>query len=185
MSMEFSRQEYWCGGPFLSPGNLPNLGIKPWFPTLQADSLLSEPPLVSLGFSKKKNNLQSLHFKIKMSTKVALKTVLIGLLEDFSGGPVVKTSSCQWREHEFHPRLKLFHIAHTQKMYFHMIRAIFFKFTHANIKNTYKTRVDLILTWWLTSYYIGTVSLGSQTTFQLTVASQDGPLTPAAYSNPL
>ena len=44
MSMEFSRQEYWCGGPFLSPGNLPNLGIKPWFPTLQADSLLSEPP---------------------------------------------------------------------------------------------------------------------------------------------
>ena len=50
----------------------------------------TEPPLVSLGFSKK-NNLQSLHFKIKMSTKVALKTVLIGLLEDFSGGPVVKT----------------------------------------------------------------------------------------------
>ena len=44
MSMEFSRQEYWCGLPFLSPGNLPNLGIKPWFPTLQADSLLSEPP---------------------------------------------------------------------------------------------------------------------------------------------
>ena len=42
--MEFSRQEYWSGLPFPSPGDLPNPGIKPGSPTLQADSSLSEPP---------------------------------------------------------------------------------------------------------------------------------------------
>ena len=40
--MEFSRQEYWSGLPFPSPGNLPNLGIKPRSPSLQSDSLPSE-----------------------------------------------------------------------------------------------------------------------------------------------
>ena len=44
LSMEFSRQEYWGELPFPSPGNFPNPGIKPGSPTLQADSLLSEPP---------------------------------------------------------------------------------------------------------------------------------------------
>ena len=32
-SMGFSRQEYWSGLPFPSPGDLPDLGIKPWSPT--------------------------------------------------------------------------------------------------------------------------------------------------------
>ena len=41
--MRFSRQEYWSGLPFPSPGHLPYPGIEPWFSTLQADSLLSEP----------------------------------------------------------------------------------------------------------------------------------------------
>ena len=44
LSMEFSRQEYWSGLPFPSPGYLPNSGIEPWPPVSQADSLLSEPP---------------------------------------------------------------------------------------------------------------------------------------------
>ena len=44
LSMEFSRQEYWSGLSFPSPGDLPNPGIKLGSPTLQADSLLSEPP---------------------------------------------------------------------------------------------------------------------------------------------
>ena len=44
LSMGFSRQEYWCGLPFLSPGHLPNPEIKPAFPALQVDSLPSEPP---------------------------------------------------------------------------------------------------------------------------------------------
>ena len=41
--MEFSRQEYWSGLPFPSPGYLPDPGIEPGSPTLQADALLSEP----------------------------------------------------------------------------------------------------------------------------------------------
>ena len=42
LSMEFSRQEYWCGVPFPSPGALPYPGTKPRSPALQADSSLSE-----------------------------------------------------------------------------------------------------------------------------------------------
>ena len=43
-SLGFSRQEYWSGLPFPSPGDLPNPGIKPGSPVLQADALPSEPP---------------------------------------------------------------------------------------------------------------------------------------------
>ena len=43
-SMGFSRQEYWSGLPFPSPGDLPDLGIKPRSPAFQADALTSEPP---------------------------------------------------------------------------------------------------------------------------------------------
>ena len=44
LSMGFSRQEYWSGLPFPSPGDLPSPGIEPGSPTLQADALPSEPP---------------------------------------------------------------------------------------------------------------------------------------------
>ena len=44
LSMGFSRQGYWSGLPFPSPSDLPNPGIEPGSPALQADSLLSEPP---------------------------------------------------------------------------------------------------------------------------------------------
>ena len=44
LSMEFSRQEYWSGLPFSSSGDLPHPGIEPRPPTLQAESLPSEPP---------------------------------------------------------------------------------------------------------------------------------------------
>ena len=43
-SMGFSRQGYWSGLPFPSPGDLPDLGIEPGSPALQADALPSEPP---------------------------------------------------------------------------------------------------------------------------------------------
>ena len=42
--MGFSRQEYWRGLPSPSPGDLPDPETKPRSPTLQADSLPSEPP---------------------------------------------------------------------------------------------------------------------------------------------
>ena len=44
LSMGFSRQEHWNGLPFPSPGDLPDPGIEPRSPTLQADALPSEPP---------------------------------------------------------------------------------------------------------------------------------------------
>ena len=52
--MEFSRQEYWSGLPFPSPEDLPDPGIEPGSPKLQADTLPSQPLgktsyLVSLG----------------------------------------------------------------------------------------------------------------------------------------
>ena len=50
--MGFSRQEYWSALPFTSPGDLPNSGIEPEFPALQADSLPAElpgKPLIVLG----------------------------------------------------------------------------------------------------------------------------------------
>ena len=44
LSMGFSRQEYWSGLPFHSPGDLSDPGIKPLSPELLADASLSEPP---------------------------------------------------------------------------------------------------------------------------------------------
>ena len=44
LSMEFSRQEYWSELPVPFPGDLPDPGIEPGSPILQADSLPSEPP---------------------------------------------------------------------------------------------------------------------------------------------
>ena len=44
LSMGFSKQEYWNGVPFPSPGDLLNPGIEPGSPALQADALSSEPP---------------------------------------------------------------------------------------------------------------------------------------------
>ena len=47
-AMGFSRQECWSGLPFPSAGDLPNPGIEPGSPTLQADALPSESPVLAL-----------------------------------------------------------------------------------------------------------------------------------------
>ena len=52
--MGFSRQEYWSGVPFPSPGDLSNPGIKPTSPSFQADTLTAEPP----GKLKKDTHIQ-------------------------------------------------------------------------------------------------------------------------------
>ena len=44
LSMGFSRQAYWSGLPFPSPGDLPDPGIEHGSPALQADAVTSEPP---------------------------------------------------------------------------------------------------------------------------------------------
>ena len=53
LSMEFSRQEYWSGLQFPSPGDLPDPGIEPGSPELQVDSLPTEPPGKSISFVKR------------------------------------------------------------------------------------------------------------------------------------
>ena len=61
LSMGFSRQEHWSGLAFPSPGDLPNPGIEPGSPALQADALSSEPPgkpkLVEVSLKKLKIEL--------------------------------------------------------------------------------------------------------------------------------
>ena len=54
--MEFSKQEYWSGLPFPSPGDLLNPGIELRYPALQADILRSEPP------RKEQDLKEGLHF---------------------------------------------------------------------------------------------------------------------------
>ena len=49
LSMEFSRQEYWSRLPFPSPGDLPNPGIEPRSPALQADHLSHGEALYSIA----------------------------------------------------------------------------------------------------------------------------------------
>ena len=61
VSTGFSRQEYWSGLSFPCPGDLPDPGIEPWSPALQADSLPTEPrgnpiKLTTLQLKKKKGN---------------------------------------------------------------------------------------------------------------------------------
>ena len=55
LSMEFSRQEYWSGLPFPSPGDIPNPGIKYRSPALKTDSLPSEPPGKPKTLNKNEN----------------------------------------------------------------------------------------------------------------------------------
>ena len=57
LCLEFSRQEYRSGWPFPSLGDRPDPGIKPGFPSLQADSLLSVPPGKPNNFISIKINL--------------------------------------------------------------------------------------------------------------------------------
>ena len=72
--MEFSRQEYWSGLPFPSPGDLPDPGIKPRSPALQADSLPSEPLemyrwlliLESVGGGKKLGGKEEVELSLKV-----------------------------------------------------------------------------------------------------------------------
>ena len=59
-SIGFSRQEYWSGLPFPSPGDLPDPGIEPGSPALEADALTSEPPgKQSLGEKKESPQVQN------------------------------------------------------------------------------------------------------------------------------
>ena len=80
LSMGFSRQECWSGLPFPSLGDLPNPGIEPGSPALQADALPSEPP--GNGLLK---GTKVLRVRLKyilrtndstLNTKVEIKTII-------------------------------------------------------------------------------------------------------------
>ena len=60
--MGFPRQKYWSGVPFPSPGDLPNSGIKPGSPALQADALLPEPTVETVRTWQMTQGFTSLHF---------------------------------------------------------------------------------------------------------------------------
>ena len=95
-SMGFSRQEYWCGFLFPSPGDLPNPGIEPRSPALQADSLTSEPP----GLRKVMTNLDSLlkSRDITLPTKVHLvKAMVFPLLIMYSYESWTMKKAEHWR----------------------------------------------------------------------------------------
>ena len=67
LSKGFSRQEYWSGLPFPSPGDLPNPGVDPGSPALQTDFLSSEPPgtpSVKYWASNVPVGVNSLHFSL-------------------------------------------------------------------------------------------------------------------------
>ena len=64
LSIEFSMQKYWSWWLFPTPGHLPNSGIEPRSPALQADSLPSEPPGMTFHTQAKEPQWTAKNFKI-------------------------------------------------------------------------------------------------------------------------
>ena len=91
LSMEFSKQEYWSGLPFLFPGDLPNPGMEAGSPELQGDSLPSEPPgktSLYLGQKKERKNVKLLsRVQLFMTSWTAAGQVppSMGFLKQYSG----------------------------------------------------------------------------------------------------
>ena len=71
--MEFSRQEYWSGLPFPSPGDLPNPGIKPSSSALQADSLPSENVYLVVKYMSSIQSYPENIFKLINAIKPGIK----------------------------------------------------------------------------------------------------------------
>ena len=61
LSMGFPRQEHWCGLPFPSSGDLPDLGIEPASPTLAGGFFTAEPPEMIIITLKIKNRKKKIH----------------------------------------------------------------------------------------------------------------------------
>ena len=101
-SMAFSRQEYWSGLKFPSPGDLPNPGIKPRSPALWADTLSSQP----LG--KANSHCPSLYSNTIKSPGCIKKYRVVW---DFSGGPVANTLHSQCRRPGFNPGQRTRYVA--------------------------------------------------------------------------
>ena len=81
MSMGFSRQEYWSGLPFPPPGDLPDSGIKPASPALQADSLLLESPKESPESYDSAEHFAFIYLLISSSEQPQEISVLTSILQ--------------------------------------------------------------------------------------------------------
>ena len=90
-SMEFSRQEYWSGLPFLSPGDLLDPRIEPRSPALQADALPSEPQgkLNHINYEKCINHrsqlLSTISFNFQWNISKEITNVLLIIVYYISG----------------------------------------------------------------------------------------------------
>ena len=69
--MEFSRQEYWSGLPFPTPGDLPDLGIEPMSPALAGGFFTAEPPGKPQPSVTQREDLQ-LHLETVMASNLAI-----------------------------------------------------------------------------------------------------------------
>ena len=83
LSKGFSRQEYWIGLPFPSPGDLPNPGVKPSSPALQADTLLIELAQAEIKIAGRNiNNLRYASDTTLMVESEELKSLLMKVKEE-------------------------------------------------------------------------------------------------------
>ena len=73
-SVGFFRHEYWSGLPFPFPADLPDLGVEPGSPALQADALLTELPGKTLGISHFLEEISNLSHSIVFRYFFALVT---------------------------------------------------------------------------------------------------------------
>ena len=116
LSMDFSRQEYWNGLPFPSPGDLPDKGCEPGSPALLADSLPSELPGKPIYFLFLPTSEWKLKINMKVKTPGKKKSTVhvqsaLLLTEAESqkaltprfhrclDKPVSECSLCSWRTH--------------------------------------------------------------------------------------
>ena len=96
--MGFSRQECWSGLLFPSPGDLPNPGLEPGSPTLQADSLLSElsgKRILQLGLSSKQWKI----FQIQNQASFILYG--INFMEDCGNLPNTRLCLCWFLDYAY------------------------------------------------------------------------------------
>ena len=104
--MEFSRQEYWSGLPFPSPGNLLNPGIKPGSPALWADTLPFELPgktydlgnagnLISGSSSFSKSNLDIWSFLVHIMQKTWVQS--LGWGDPLEKEAAIHSSTIAWK----------------------------------------------------------------------------------------
>ena len=81
--MEFSRQEYWSGLPYSPSGGLPNQGTEPRSPTLQVDSLPSEPPEKPMNTGVSSLSLLQGIFSTQESPPLQMDSLTAGLFNNW------------------------------------------------------------------------------------------------------